>query len=81
MAELNKSLTAMDWLPRLNARGAFTGGIWLDSSADTPELVQADSSTPPSPPTNSKPPYRFLTLDIAVKNVEGGTVSMMSTGK
>ncbi|XP_053644427.1 forkhead box protein J3-like isoform X2 [Cherax quadricarinatus] len=62
MAELNKSLTAMDWLPRLNARGAFTGGIWLDSSADTPELVQADSSTPPSPPTNSKPPYSYASL-------------------
>lgn len=60
MAELNRSLTAMDWLPRLNARGALSaGGIWLEGVNDPPELVQADSSTPPSPPTNSKPPYRY----------------------
>lgn len=50
----------MDWLPRLNARGALSaGGIWLEGVNDPPELVQADSSTPPSPPTNSKPPYRY----------------------
>ncbi|XP_042229673.1 fork head transcription factor 1-like [Homarus americanus] len=62
MAELNKSLTAMDWLPRLNARGTFTGGMWLEGGTDPPELVQADSSTPPSPPTNSKPPYSYANL-------------------
>ena len=62
MAELNRSLTAMDWLPRLNARGAFGpggGASWFDEVvSDSPELVQADSSTPPSPPTTNKPPYR-----------------------
>ncbi|XP_037783548.1 forkhead box protein J3-like [Penaeus monodon] len=63
MAELNRSLTAMDWLPRLNARGALSaGGIWLEGVNDPPELVQADSSTPPSPPTNSKPPYSYANL-------------------
>ncbi|XP_071512504.1 uncharacterized protein [Panulirus ornatus] len=61
MAELNRSLTAMDWLPRLNARGAFAGG-WLEGANDSPELVQADSSTPPSPPTNGKPPYSYANL-------------------
>lgn len=59
MADLNKSLTAMDWLPRLNARGTLAGGLWLDGVTDTPEMVQADSSTPPSPPVNGKPPYRY----------------------
>ncbi|KAK4289646.1 hypothetical protein Pmani_037393 [Petrolisthes manimaculis] len=91
MAELNKSLTAMDWLPRLNAPKALVpttgvggggglgvgGGLWLmDSTSSSspldsphhshhhpsPELVQADSSTPPSPPTNGKPPYSYASL-------------------
>ncbi|XP_066977878.1 uncharacterized protein [Macrobrachium rosenbergii] len=66
MAELNSSLTAMDWLPRLNACGAFGAGgsaPWLDGVVgDSPELVQADSSTPPSPPTTSKPPYSYANL-------------------
>ncbi|XP_064119679.1 forkhead box protein J3-like [Macrobrachium nipponense] len=66
MAELNSSLTAMDWLPRLNACGAFGAGgsaSWLDGVVgDSPELVQADSSTPPSPPTTSKPPYSYANL-------------------
>ncbi|XP_045124650.1 LOW QUALITY PROTEIN: forkhead box protein O3-like [Portunus trituberculatus] len=62
MAELNKSLTAMDWLPRLNARGTLAGGLWLDGITDTPEMVQADSSTPPSPPVNGKPPYSYANL-------------------
>ncbi|XP_068241843.1 uncharacterized protein [Palaemon carinicauda] len=66
MAELNSSLTAMDWLPRLNACGAFGAGDsahWLDGVVGgSPELVQADSSTPPSPPTTSKPPYSYANL-------------------
>ncbi|XP_076056494.1 uncharacterized protein LOC143034391 [Oratosquilla oratoria] len=63
MAELNRSLTAMDWLPRLNARGALNAsGVWLDGGNDPPELVQADSSTPPSPPRDSKPPYSYANL-------------------
>ncbi|XP_045609640.1 LOW QUALITY PROTEIN: uncharacterized protein [Procambarus clarkii] len=71
MAELNKSLTAMDWLPRLNARGAFMTGNWLEGASDLPELVQADSSTPPSPPTNSKPPYSYASLITMAINSSG----------
>ncbi|XP_050737165.1 forkhead box protein O3-like [Eriocheir sinensis] len=62
MADLNKSLTAMDWLPRLNARGTLAAGLWLEGVADATEMVQADSSTPPSPPVNGKPPYSYANL-------------------
>ena len=64
---LNSSLTAMDWLPRLNAQGALgaagigpsTAATWLDmASGESTECVTADSSTPPSPSIDSKPPYR-----------------------
>lgn len=49
----------MDWLPRLNARGTLAAGLWLEGVTDATEMVQADSSTPPSPPVNGKPPYRY----------------------
>ncbi|KAB7501448.1 Forkhead box protein J3 [Armadillidium nasatum] len=81
MAELNKSLTAMDWLPRLNAKGALPGGIggcnmtWTEGDPKS-ECIQADSSTP-SPPVNGKPPYSYANLiNFAINSCPRGKMTL-----
>lgn len=59
MSELNKSLTAIDWLPKMNAKGALNIGMGSETLVLEENLTpEADSSTPSSPPANTKPPYR-----------------------
>ncbi|KAA0184077.1 hypothetical protein HAZT_HAZT010048 [Hyalella azteca] len=72
MSELNRSLTEMEWLPRLNARRAITeaAGSWLDEPLEpsgkevdkdrADEFIQPAKSYPPElasqAPDSSTPP-------------------------
>ena len=77
MAELESSLTAMDWLPRLNVGGALTGNVGKgDFGSHTLVGHVALRKAPNSPldtcatledvgrqhPKNGKPPYSYANL-------------------
>ena len=57
MAKLNDSLTAMDWLPQMNAKDV--NGIDADDNEDEdiPDIKDLDVSLDP----DAKPPYRYET--------------------
>lgn len=55
MAELDKSLTSMDWLPRLNVRGGINGG-----SGDG--ALDCCAASNDCNPKESKPPYSYAAL-------------------
>ncbi|XP_023215737.1 forkhead box protein J2-like [Centruroides vittatus] len=55
MAELDKSLTSMDWLPRLNVRGGINGG----SGDGNLDCCAASNDCNPK---ESKPPYSYASL-------------------
>jgi hypothetical protein len=57
MAELDRSLTAIDWLPCLNAQRAAAP----DSIATNNAIKDAASSSP-TRAKDGKPPYRLLQL-------------------
>ena len=77
MADLESSLTAMDWLPRLTVGGAMTGQIGKDSGIPKGQGGQIAMRKPPNSPldTNAKlddndvsshrdgkPPYSYANL-------------------
>ena len=68
MAELESSLTAMDWLPRLSVGGALTGGkgggpgklgSGLNRDPNAPDDGSGDTD---SPQKDGKPPYSYANL-------------------
>lgn len=57
MSDLDKSLTSMDWLPRLNVRGSFNGGDTHDGSTVSPCETNKNCRH-----KDGKPPYSYATL-------------------
>lgn len=59
MAELDKSLTSMDWLPRLNVRGGLNGGSAVGTGDGALDCCGATNDCNPK---ESKPPYSYAAL-------------------
>ncbi|XP_066991517.2 forkhead box protein J3 [Anabrus simplex] len=74
MADLDRSLTAIDWLPSLNAS---TPNGSVDNGEDTDAMIREATVGSPNRPKDGKPPYSYASLiRLAISNAPKGKMTL-----